>query len=105
MFGLALVGAYSPYNRGAVLASCVVLYALTAGVAGYVSGLYYKMLGGEAWVRPRAASFSLSITLVQMNVICSEGHVNNVIISSDQSFHPILLTMLSAASFFYCLSS
>ena len=51
IFALALLGAYSPYNRGAVLASCVVLYALTAGISGYVSGLYYKMLGGTNWVR------------------------------------------------------
>jgi len=28
-----------------------VLYALTAGVAGYVSAVSYKMLGGDSWVR------------------------------------------------------
>jgi Endomembrane protein 70 len=31
IFALALVGVYYPYNRGALLTSCVVLYALTAG--------------------------------------------------------------------------
>ena len=28
-----------------------VLYALTAGVAGYVSAVSYKIMGGTAWVR------------------------------------------------------
>lgn len=31
IFGLSLLGTYHPYNRGALLTSCVVLYALTAG--------------------------------------------------------------------------
>ena len=34
VFGLSLVGAFYPYNRGAMLSACVVLYALTAGIAG-----------------------------------------------------------------------
>lgn len=50
IFVLALVGIYYPYNRGALLSSCVVLYALTAGIAGYSSGVHYKMLGGNNWV-------------------------------------------------------
>jgi hypothetical protein len=41
---------FYPYNRGALLSACVVLYALTAGIAGYTSGSYYKMLGGTNWV-------------------------------------------------------
>lgn len=50
IFLLALVGVFYPYNRGALLSACVVLYALTAGIAGYVGGVYYKMLGGTNWV-------------------------------------------------------
>ena len=50
VFALALVGLYYPYNRGALLSSCVVLYALTAGIAGYVSGVQYKQMGGNQWV-------------------------------------------------------
>jgi len=34
VFGLALVGMFYPYNRGAMLSACVVLYALTAGISG-----------------------------------------------------------------------
>ncbi|GFH12662.1 transmembrane 9 superfamily member [Haematococcus lacustris] len=50
IFALALVGVFYPYNRGALLSACVVLYALTAGIAGYVGGCYYKMMGGSSWV-------------------------------------------------------
>ncbi|GFR44323.1 hypothetical protein Agub_g5536 [Astrephomene gubernaculifera] len=50
IFALALVGFYHPYNRGGLLSACVVLYALTAGISGYVSGLHYKMFGGTNWV-------------------------------------------------------
>jgi hypothetical protein len=50
IFALALIGVFYPYNRGALLSACVVLYALTAGIAGYVSGSYFKMLGGNNWV-------------------------------------------------------
>lgn len=106
VFMLSLVGMFYPYNRGAMLSACVVLYALTAGIsgephdlvtlggrcrcpavlavcsrrccrtrlepgapqigcynllelttgspavlpAGYVSGVWYKMMGGTQWV-------------------------------------------------------
>lgn len=50
IFGLALVGVFYPYNRGALFTALVVLYALTSGVAGYVSASYYKQLEGTAWV-------------------------------------------------------
>jgi len=34
VFMLSLVGMFYPYNRGAMLSACVVLYALTAGISG-----------------------------------------------------------------------
>jgi hypothetical protein len=34
VFALALVGMFYPYNRGAMLSACVVLYALTACISG-----------------------------------------------------------------------
>ena len=49
IFLLALAGHYRAYNRGALLASCVILYALTAGVAGYTSGRLFRALGGNEW--------------------------------------------------------
>lgn len=38
------------YNRGALLSALVFIYALTAGISGYVSGVHYKMFGGNDWV-------------------------------------------------------
>lgn len=51
IFGLSLVGVFYPYNRGAINTACLVIYALTAGVSGYVSAHLYRQMGGEAWVR------------------------------------------------------
>merc|ERR1719424_877794 len=51
VFVLALVGVFYPYNRGALLTACIVLYALTAGIAGYVAANNYRQMGGENWVR------------------------------------------------------
>jgi len=51
IFILSLIGLYYPYNRGAMKTSCLILYALTAGVAGYSSGVLYKQMGGTNWVR------------------------------------------------------
>jgi len=51
VFMLALVGVFYPYNRGALLTAIIVLYALTSGIAGYVSSSNYKQMGGEKWVR------------------------------------------------------
>jgi hypothetical protein len=51
IFALALVGVFYPYNRGALYTALIVLYALTACIAGYVAASYYKQMGGELWVR------------------------------------------------------
>jgi len=51
IFGLSLVGVFYPYNRGALNTACLVIYALTAGISGYVSAHLYRQMGGEAWVR------------------------------------------------------
>ena len=51
VFVLALVGVFYPYNRGALLTTCIVLYALTAGIAGYVAANNYRLMGGQNWVR------------------------------------------------------
>lgn len=51
VFILVMLGGYSPTNRGAIIASSILLYAFTASISGYVSGYYYKMLGGAHWNR------------------------------------------------------
>ena len=38
--------------------SAQVLYALTAGVAGYVSAVQYKTMGGTNWVRTALSASS-----------------------------------------------
>jgi hypothetical protein len=53
IFVLALLGAFYPYNRGAMFTALIMLYAFTAGVAGYVSASTYRQHGGAAkgWAR------------------------------------------------------
>lgn len=51
IFVLALVGVFYPYNRGALYTALIVLYALTACIAGFVGSSYYKQMEGELWVR------------------------------------------------------
>ena len=51
VFLLALIGVFYPYNRGAPHTAFIIFYALTAGIAGYVSASLYRQMGGEHWVR------------------------------------------------------
>jgi hypothetical protein len=59
IFAMSLAGTYYPYNGGAMLTSVVVFYALTAGIAGYVSAALYKIMGGEQG-GPRGLAVSLA---------------------------------------------
>ena len=52
IFVLALVGAFYPYNRGALFTALIALYALTSGVAGFVAASTYRQHGGgKGWAR------------------------------------------------------
>lgn len=51
IFLLSLVGAFYPYNRGSLFTALIVLYALTAGISGYVACSYYRQMEGGSWVR------------------------------------------------------
>ncbi len=46
---LSLVGMFYPGNRGALQVAALMLYALTAGIGGYVSTRLYLQLGGARW--------------------------------------------------------
>ena len=46
---------FYPYNRGALYTALIVLYSLTAGIAGYVAASYYKQVLGP-WDRICVAS-------------------------------------------------
>lgn len=48
VFALALMGRFYPYNRGALFTALIVLYALTACIAGYVA------VSTQWWWRERA---------------------------------------------------
>jgi hypothetical protein len=51
IFALALVGVFYPYNRGALFTALIVLYALTACIAGYISTSYYMQVRvPDRWV-------------------------------------------------------
>ena len=50
IFMLALVGVFYPYNRGALFTALVVIYALTAGIAGYTAASFFCQLEGTNWV-------------------------------------------------------
>ncbi|KAH0939606.1 LOW QUALITY PROTEIN: hypothetical protein HID58_007067 [Brassica napus] len=49
IFMLSLVGALSPYNRGALFTALVVIHALTSGIAGYTASSFYCQLEGKNW--------------------------------------------------------
>lgn len=51
IFTLACVGAFYPYNRGALFTALIVLYALTASISGYTAASYYTQMEGLQWVR------------------------------------------------------
>lgn len=50
VLALAVLSLVSPGRKGAISTVLVVLYALTAGIAGYVAATMYKRLGGTDWV-------------------------------------------------------
>ena len=53
----ACMNLFYPYNRGALYTALIVLYSLTAGIAGYVAASYYKQAStlspGRAWIAGR----------------------------------------------------
>mmetsp|Transcript_19511 Transcript_19511/g.54326 ORF Transcript_19511/g.54326 Transcript_19511/m.54326 type:complete len:583 (-) Transcript_19511:43-1791(-) len=56
---LACLGVYSHYNRGALFVAALLIFALTSGVNGYVSGSMYAKLEGSNWVWALLLSYFL----------------------------------------------
>jgi hypothetical protein len=56
---LAMWGLFHPGQKGAIYTAGVVAYALTAGVAGYVSTSLYVQLGGEKWATSAVVTASV----------------------------------------------
>lgn len=61
---LALLGHFYPYNRGELMVALVLLYAFSSGVAGYVSGRWFSMLGGTAAARTSPSDDDWAKTVV-----------------------------------------
>lgn len=81
---LAIVGLYYPGNDGALYVSALVLYALTAGVAGFTSNYLYKQMGGTSWAWNTvlvATVFALPFLLIAfvMNVFAVSFQTLNAI--------------------------
>jgi len=90
IFVLALAGNYHPYNRGSLLASYVLLYAVTAGVSGFISGRLYKALGGKEW----AANCAFAVFLFYGPLFAAFSVLNSIAwgygVSSSPLFSPLM---------------
>ncbi|XP_066578935.1 transmembrane 9 superfamily member 1 isoform X2 [Amia ocellicauda] len=47
---MALLGMFNVHRHGAINSAAIALYALTSGVAGYVSSNFYRQIEGQRWV-------------------------------------------------------
>ncbi|CAD7700344.1 unnamed protein product [Ostreobium quekettii] len=77
IFVLAVFDVFYPYNRGALLTACVVLYALTSGISGYVAASWYKTMGGTSWV----PNIILTCALFLGPLLCLFSFLNTVAIA------------------------
>ena len=80
MLVLAVMNMFYPGNRGAMYTAAIVLYALTAGTAGFISAhLYCRLRGSEesrwAW------NLLLSATLFPLPLFCMFCFLNTVAIA------------------------
>ena len=85
-----------------------VLYALTAGVAGYVASLCYKVMGGTNWVRnvllttalfcgPMLACFSF------LNTVAIIYRVSGTPFPCPFDMCPLAIEQSVAAAFYFCV--
>jgi len=56
---LACLGLYSHYNRGALFVAALLIFALTSGINGYVTGAFYTKMQGQNWVWAVVGSYLL----------------------------------------------
>jgi hypothetical protein len=56
---LGVFGFFHPMERGSVIVVSLLLFALTCGVAGYVSAFWYKRMGGTAWIQTAMVTASI----------------------------------------------
>ena len=76
MLTLAVVGVFHPYGRGTTYAAAIVVYSLTAVIAGFVSGSMYKKMGGTVWVH----NVLLTCSLIAGPIFVIWAYLNTVAI-------------------------
>ena len=81
MLTLAVVGAFYPYGRGTAYAAVIVIYSLTALLAGFTSGMWYKKLGGKDWVH----NVLITVTLFVGPLFVVWSFLNTVAIVYDST--------------------
>jgi len=81
MLTLAVVGVFYPYGRGTAYAAVVVVYSLTAVLAGFASGHWYKKLGGKDWVH----NVLITVTLFVGPVFLVWAFLNTVAIAYEST--------------------
>ena len=77
---VALLGFLSPANRGALLTSILVLYALMGMQAGYVSARLYKLMKGTHWKRN-----TITTALLVPGVALSVFFIINLVLAYQKS--------------------
>ena len=74
IFILALAGVFYPYNRGSLFTALIMLYALTAGIAGYTAASCYRQFEGGSWLK------NLLVTcLIYLGPFCLVFSFNNTV--------------------------
>jgi hypothetical protein len=76
MLTLAVIGVFYPHGRGTAYAAIVIIYSLTAVIAGYVSGSMYRKLNGSVWVH----NVLCTVTMFVMPVFVVWAFLNTVAI-------------------------
>ena len=95
---LAIMNMFYPGNRGAMHTAAIVLYALTAGTAGFVSAYFYcRLLGGESgrWARNSAQLCAIPRYPAQFSDGAPPSHIRwamNLVLSATLFPAPFFVT-------------
>jgi len=90
----SLFGMYYPTNGGNMYASAIALYAVTAGIGGFVSGRMYRQFGGDSW----AWNIVLTATLFAVPFLCSVIYANSVALYFKVTVALPILTILEVTT-------
>ncbi|KJE91774.1 transmembrane 9 superfamily member 1 [Capsaspora owczarzaki ATCC 30864] len=50
LLAMALFGMFNVHQHGSMNSAVIAIYALTSGISGYISGSFFKKIGGQNWV-------------------------------------------------------